>query len=465
MTTAEPPPLNFASRIDFTALLKTLTPLHVGSGQSRKDGRLPVEAEGAAGAEAEVSEIVLDGAGMPYIPGSTLKGALRGRLEAALKRLDREPSDANELFGSSHDDKGVMAALIVYGARLAKGPANSELPAYRPETGVAVCARTAIDKGRGVVDRHKLFHTQEVAPGAQFEFHMRFIAPPEQKLAESARRLLALLIHDLSNGDLRLGRGTADGAGRLAWQEKKARRAQLDAETGELRHKELPDGWRAFGLAQEEANKLGAQFGRSVTLVLKTDGPFFVNDWWWSSQAAERKRKAKRERGERATVEEPQLRALRTSPVRPELPGSSLSGELRARAEWLAQRERLRASHETRDPAFGQEEVDGLFGTTERKARLRLRSIEGPETTSTLRAASVKLDRLAHGPMDSALFDVEAFVGCQFTAVFELPHGLSRGEAALCEALWGDVEHDGVMLGHASSRGFGWFAGERSSAQ
>ena len=95
-------------------------------------------------------------------------------------------------------------------------------------------------------------------------------------------------------------------------------------------------------------------------------------------------------------------------------------GVLRARAQWLARREEARALATPRDQTYCTRNVETLFGTTARKACLRLRSLETVREGQAMRAASVKLDRFAHGPMDSALFDVEAFADCAFTAVLEL---------------------------------------------
>ena len=81
------------------------------------------------------------------------------------------------------------------------------------------------------------------------------------------------------------------------------------------------------------------------------------------------------------------------------------------------------------------------------------------------RIPSVSIDRFTGGPLNSALFFIEAFVGSRFKVSLALEN---RGgwpcedDKALFKELMNDiveeVSGDIFMIGHAVNRGFGWFS-------
>jgi CRISPR/Cas system CSM-associated protein Csm3 (group 7 of RAMP superfamily) len=181
------------------------------------------------------------------------------------------------------------------------------------------------------------------------------------------------------------------------------------------------------------------------------------------------------------------IRALRRRNNEPELPGSSLMGALRARAEWLAGLRNLRGIPGHEKDAIHIAEIFGLradqmedsqlmkaladrldvqpIQITGLAGRLRLRRIT-PQKAEVVELASVRLDRFTQAPMDGALFATEAFV----MPCFEVDLQLSQHPCDACDAelrRWvrrlirhigqrGAVE-EGIMLGHGRNRGFGWF--------
>ncbi len=445
----------FVERIAITATLRVQTPLHVGTGRQFRDQDIP-EIEGAKQGEEHpfCAEIAADGDGKPYLPGSGLKGALRALLESALAG---DAHRADPLFGEIKDEgSGRMSPLIVYGAKFVNEGAGSDRPlAAKKKHGKAVSARTAIDRKRGAADRHKLFHAEEVTRGATFRFEALFL-PGYAKDARAARQQLEMLLFLLQERGLAAGRATRAGHGRLAIDGDFNATGLSLKEDGDLRSTPAK-GLDGVTLRANHANALGkAALGvrKSYALTLSGEGPFFVNDWSWQPD------KSKDKQAKSA----PQREALRESRQEPILPGPSVLGAMRARARWLAALARLRK--DAADPFYAEREpgadedvpvVAELFGTTERRGLLGVDALEVEGIVERGRMTSVRLDRFSGAPMDSALFAVESFIAPVFKLTLQLHKPAAESQERAVATLFDDLRRNGLRLGHAGNRGFGWF--------
>ena len=150
------------TRIQVNVDIEILSPLHIGTGLERT-----VEAvRGAPGANMApaVASIQRDHQGVPYLPGSTVKGLLR-RLAVESGVIDYE-----HLLGSVKRRGG----LIVSGVSLHQPGCADHFPyADRPDNrslgaGVFVAAGTRIDRRDGAAAANSLHHAEAVAPGGLF---------------------------------------------------------------------------------------------------------------------------------------------------------------------------------------------------------------------------------------------------------------------------------------------------------
>src|SRR5436309_3349253 len=120
----------FSRRIEITGDLTVITALHVGSGDHEPDDAIPlsdVDKRSGTNVNPGRSRVQIDARGLPYIPGSSIKGALRAIAEGV---TGSEGAIAT-LFGEPKDDSsGAMGALVVYGAMLRRVPADSPKPHY-----------------------------------------------------------------------------------------------------------------------------------------------------------------------------------------------------------------------------------------------------------------------------------------------------------------------------------------------
>jgi CRISPR-associated RAMP protein (TIGR02581 family) len=216
----------FAGRFTVEGRLRALTALHVGAASSS----LPVATD---------RPVVRDALGQPFIPGATLKGALRAEVERVVRTVrparacnptgdDAERCVPAALQGAPASlpatDTGAAAATItlptdtcwvcrLFGAPwLASRVQVADLP-VDPETwlgqlplreGIAVDRDT--DTGR-----RGLGYDYEVVPaGAEFTCHLRADTDDPRLLG-----MLALGLRQLEMGQLALGGGRSRGLGRV----------------------------------------------------------------------------------------------------------------------------------------------------------------------------------------------------------------------------------------------------------
>lgn len=439
----------FDHALTIEAELVVLSPFHPGSGEAedaadlmRKEDRerLPTGQLGPS-----LQQIQRDDDGRPYIVGTTLKGILRRLTPMDSGAAYPELAVDESLFGTikTQAGGGQIGCLTVYGSPMtAPGPTQS-LPKGQPK-GIYVGARTAIDADTGTAAGSRLFYQELIAPGARFRLRLR-LSGPRSALGSAERTRLAQLLRSLSEPEgVAVGRGQADGQGRLRLDTNTLRAIGERIDSGGLLRPADIDLKSDVSAAQPIAAT-----DTRYRLILEGEGPFLVNDWWHALS-----RERKRERGEEDEGT-PQLRAQRRDEHTPELPGTSVMGALRARAEWLANIAALRGG--SSGVAAGMSPVERLFGKAEFAALLRLVRLV-PRTTPRRNLTSVKLDRFSGAPIDNALFTVDAFVD----PVFEVELGLDSRRAdssdeALTTLLLDDLAKNGLTIGHAGNRGFGWF--------
>ena len=424
-------------RLDFALRLRLLAPLHVGSGDRRI-----VDARSDEDGPTQIALILRDAEGRPWIPAASVKGVLRSLSTRAIEVL----------FGaiSDHDEgTGRMGALL-FRAAVLHTPGDAVGSAAATD-GTFIHQRTALDPGRGIAKRNRLFAKEMVAPGALFALRIRLEkrsdAAEFQDLTDAVIDLLSAFGGREGVG---LGAGSADGQGRLRLEGEIDLASWLtDATTGAL----VPGKSRRV-----PARPIAAPppFAR---LRCHSEMPFLIADSAWQRPADDDKA--------------PHIKGLRRRSKDRETPfvtGSSVSGALRARAEWL---DRLAASRsawtsgtappppptDTAKVATATDlaslgPVDWLFGAIGARGRLRVAVSEAKGKPATV--TSVRIDRFTGAPIENALFATEGDLGTSFDLVLSLDE-VGPAAGALAEALKQDLLRNGLKLGHATNRGFGWF--------
>ena len=465
-------------RLHISIELETLSPLTVGTG-----GRAPRAKAGSNEEEGSILQIHRHDCGEPCIPATSLKGALRARMA--------DKNAADELFGAinDQDDRGVTGRLMIYAAVL-DSDASKPVKAVSSKgfSGKFEFERpaTAIDRETGAVARNKLFSMRAVAPGCVFRCDLvlngAYPAMNDPALEADIAKLGAALAA-LRSG-LSVGKGSRLGGGRLVLRDTiAASLVRFDAkkgfvvETGDLAK-------RVLASATQAARSPGGTDLATLSFTIHAEEPFFLSDPNSSHIGS-------------GTDNRIQLAALEDGKGRPVLWPTSLVGALRSRAAWLAEIDRLRnpeaaaltpASRKAEQPADDRDltvvlgsrravakkadiaklsATERLFGVAGWRGLLNVRRLEiDPEHIGrSVQITSVKIDRLSGGALDQALFTTKAFVGAKFQVVIAVD-ATRRGEwvsenqvkkdLELLRRLAEDLQKNGLQLGHAAARGFGW---------
>lgn len=454
-----------------TATLEVVSPLHIGTGEVRKFERFDGDNK-----PPEVSVAALDSDGKPYLPGASIKGVLR-----SLSGAHRE-----NLFGPDRVDDAIEAKsghVIVWNARFAQTPAEFEQAPYAAKRfcgeadsfanrGLFIDARTAIEPEAGVADDKKLFHQLLVMPKTRFHFSLTLHHRETSDMRNLAAALTRLLCQMASDEGITLGRGTRTGQGRV----------KLDPTTVEV--KTVPSRFDAGAEIKCLLEGVAAQtmeHGRIVerrALHLKCDGPYLVSD---SSKV--RKQTTMDEQSK-----EPHLQALvEPDGKSPRLPGSSIMGALRARALWLAALPDRDIQDENSDNEDDRDDVlrpledparlspvQRLFGVAGWRGLVSIDAVRFVGDAQSLNEAakkitSVRLDRFSGAPIDGGLFTTQAWLAPSFEISLSLRdrvyqrdgrefQALRQHDKDLFRRLIRDLESEGLMLGHGTNKGYGWFA-------
>ena len=152
-------PKAFENRWLVTATLVTASPLLIRTGELE-----PRETTGEEEEAGSVNLVERDAHGLPYIPGTSLKGAIRAWLvtrvglarAAAIEKLfGREPRDVDDADGQ----QGQGGRLEFHDAFMAEGE--------EPTHWIKESGSTAIDPATGAAERRKLRYTELVQTGAR----------------------------------------------------------------------------------------------------------------------------------------------------------------------------------------------------------------------------------------------------------------------------------------------------------
>ncbi len=441
-------------RMAVEADLDLLTPLHVGTGDYRTDPDIHEIGDDAPAGQhggARVQTVLRDVDGMPYLPGSTLKGVLRGAAEAVLA-----PAARRLLFGAPRakqpgvpGDPGQIGHLFVFPARLvADDRAHAAGLPYAADDGanVYVQARTRIDRDLGTAERRKLFHHELVAPGVRFRFRA-VLQCADDAARQAVETLLALLA---APDGVPVGAGEAEGQGRLRLDPGSLVRTRRTVDLGSGRLVETAlDGDLPAPPPVPDAPV------HDLRLRLVCDGLFVSGDSSW---------RPRREIDD--GPRDPDMVPLTAAGGAPALLPSSVLGVLRARAAWLDATggaadpdDRDRVVRD-RDEVAGLSPTERLFGVAGWRGLVRVAALEPEAGAETIDVTNVAIDRFTGGALHGALFTTRAFVRPRFGLRLQLT---TRGDypaatdRALFELLLADLDRNGLMLGHGTGKGYGWF--------
>lgn len=319
--------MSFEERWLIRGELVTLSKLHLGDGGfvTREGLVAPSREDPLRNEPVEVASVATDATGRPYLPGSTLKGALR----SWLARRTGDQSLIEELLGSKivAEENAQGSRTEFWDSPAVELPAGEALPYWCAQRLTGVEASVAIDRRTRTAAHEKLFHREFVPAGTSFEVTVACRGCYPEGLEEI---LVALAGFDFEEDPVTLGSSEGDGWGRFSWCLKEIRRLDrsgarrwLDQQSGSI-------GWAALeplgaeeitrfqSAAAERLRGLPAPEVARLSLKLEFQSHFLVNELSLKTEK---------------DSDEPDQRPRLDSQGRVLLPASSFRGALRGQAE------------------------------------------------------------------------------------------------------------------------------------
>ena len=211
----------FYNHLRIDAVLITETGLHIGAGE---DSYEPTAPNGS---------VLRDATGLPYIPGSSLKGVLRAFLASVLDepvvsavteelgdkgKRDRwkENKQSADVLLAWHIERESTISERLFGSQLMAG--KVKLADARPKTDVKTDFRkgNAIDRDTHTTTPNALFDTESIPAGTEFTFRV-----DAENLTKQEAEILLQLLDVLAKGSISVGGRSRAGLGKVKLDQRK----------------------------------------------------------------------------------------------------------------------------------------------------------------------------------------------------------------------------------------------------
>ncbi len=325
--------------------IELLTPLLIGSGN---------------GDLADI-EIIRDSEGKPFIPATSFIGVLKH----SIKLPEKYNSDLNSFWGFSTQKKSFQSSL------LCSDIICDNIPKISIRDGVA------IDNKNGMAKKGEKYDFEIIEPGAVF--CVRMTVNINDKTESFSKQMVATIIDILEYSKLKVGAKTTNGFGRLKLTEHEVYEYKTNDKKDVL-------AW----LKNENGSKC------ALPAPIRIESKNFEVDAWFDMKTSMIVRSYS---GDPSAPDAVHLR----SDNKFVLPGTSVKGAIRARAEKIL-------NTLSDEPSANEKIMHGLFGNVNKDDRSAIKSrlyteetfIDGAEAEIQTR---IKIDRFTGGTIKSALFD------------------------------------------------------------
>jgi CRISPR/Cas system CSM-associated protein Csm3 (group 7 of RAMP superfamily) len=356
-------------------------------------------------------DILLDGHGRPWVPGSTIAGSLRAHLATA------EPGTEIRLMGSPPAaDDGAASPLWVVGCVFAPAGTGPELE---------ITGQTAIDRRRTAAAAKALRFSRSSAGGGTLAVYLRHDpAPGDLPLSGSDLAVIA-------SWQPAIGRGRTTGGGRAMLTS--LRHGTIDPATPAGARKWLTySGPGLFDAVATEAINGREPGGPWREYRLEIRDGLLVGDGQPGKVARTRQRLG-----------------------RPIIPGTAWKGIIRSRAEFIIRSrygERAACQQQT---GCGECVICGVFGHQGQRGLLAFRDSvidpaqPGPERTQ------VAIDRVTGGSRDELLFTTQPLTGGQLRLQIDKLGDMPPWVPTVIDHVLRDLDDGLIGVGSRVTRGLG----------
>jgi CRISPR/Cas system CSM-associated protein Csm3 (group 7 of RAMP superfamily) len=438
------------SRWQIAGTLRTLSPLHIGDGETAKIGKRNCRGDLPEGADPTYSTVIVAHNGHPLIPGTSLKGALRSWASA---HLPHEAVLIGRTFGSLK-----LAGLVTFhDAKLSSAPAHSQYRWWCDARSTSLSPQVKINPRTRTAEDKLLYYVEYVPEDAQFAVALSGQGKTQE------RDLVLYLLENAFRSELRpacLGSESGNGWGRVAWEspafseidlatwlaEKRVHWSQCLAPVDAATRGQWPADSRSFAPAPAfGVVKLG--------LTLEFEGAMLVND------------PSRRETStdDSDPVSHAMIRRDRGAAY---LPSHSVRGAFRGQAH--------RIWHTVFDSGADEAAFEGLFGATAWRAPIEFSDFELEGAENPHPQEFVAVDRFTGGAAKGKKFRAQGLMKPSFKGMIavrtdrlfhkDLPHAAGPWVWLLLAWVLRDWAEGDGYIGMGRSKGYGAFRLTISSA-
>lgn len=419
--------------------IECLSPIHIGSGKSaRSDVDIIINSEGAA-----------------FIPATSFVGILRHAFENSFSNEFKSDKRFNNFWGFAEESDGCQSALCC-----------SDLSFVNNELGqIIIRDGIRINNENGIVRKGGKFDFELLDRGSKFEFKMEFTLRNDHE--EFVKNTVRGIYELFCKQDIRLGAKTNNGLGKVRLNEETTRIYSFD-----FTNKSDVFKWLTQNFQQKEpinvesfSNILKMPEDRfRINLAIKLKNSLIIRSadidetLFYGNESTN----ANHEEEDYSLI--PDATQLKSGDDWV-IPGSSLKGAIRARAEKIVNTLKLNKGEELITKLFGNVD-DTLRSENAVKGKMRIEeiTISDDDFPAELQART-KLDRFTGGVINGGLFNSMPIFATsddkQINLQIEIEN-YEANEAGLLLLLIKDLWSGDLAIGGEKNIGRGVFQGMRA---
>lgn len=389
------------------------------------------------------ADVLVDAAGMPFIPGTTLAGVMRHYVAALHKDEGKDGKDfVNSWFGyiESGKDEGTESRLHVHDAF--------------PVSDASISLRDGVRLNeRKTVDGNGKFDYQVVDADTEFEIRLEaWYADETQR--DGAEDLIRCLFYGIKSGEVKVGGKTSRGFGTLDVRAPQV--LGLDLTRDEDRQRYVGFDWHTseFDPLTLDVAPQGL-FDPEEIITLELVSPLMIRDYATIESSGH----------DNKLVDARTLRGKGNDPV---VPGTSWAGAFRHHMERILAAANYDETNDSGDTA--QEFLNEVFGCVQKGSRAKVSQIEFSESvvsgSKDLNITRTAVDRFTGGAADHMLFTNRVAYGGTTELRIRWRSSLEPERKALLKSLLAvcveDLLDGTLAVGGMTAIGYGMFRKDTS---
>ena len=405
-------------RIILTGTLRTLSPLHIGTGNEEilsNDNKSNIDENSSSSESISYNALCLDADNQPYIPASSLRGYLRDIIsqhqEDALNDLfglARQESDNKE---DINKESGNIGALRVYDALWGVNQATSQ---------AQLISQTSINPLTATAKEHHLLTHAVVDSNSVFDLTIELDNASQQQLTLILKALNTL---GQEYGG-KLGKAKTSGQGSISWEHK-----ELKVLTEEKFIKWLePKNTKSLSafyqsylvisemntLVEEAKAQAFVNNSKQITVTLAAQSPILINDPKACTEIAKQREKNNKDTEKDKDKNSADLLFIpdllfSQANKQAIIPGSSLKGWVRAQCRKILLTLINSADSTLENNLDVDAIVNKLFGSTEQQGLIEFNHARASFTEDEIHQQTfTAIDRFTGGVKPGALYQAEA---------------------------------------------------------